>query len=161
MAGGENNLLKDCVGVDAIRHSGVRITTQIYIAHTMPFSGVNRLDGVSLLRCGSDKHGAYNGAIQVEAHGHPVESIEIADCNIFASPYAAIQIYNKIDERGQGGLEMSCVITDCTVTGAALSGLHIGPDTPGHVEVNNTQFSSCMLGDVQNDSDSAKLIINP
>lgn len=152
MAGGEGCLLEKCVARDGVRHCGVRVTTQIYITPTQAFTGNTYIHDVSLIRCGSEKPDLYNGALQLEAHGHDVTGIRVENCDIYSTPYVAVQAYTKIDSKSAGGKKVEAEFNDVRIHGAALYGVHVPDRTPGRVTLKNISAYGVLMDDVKNDS---------
>ncbi len=158
IAGGGDNRIENCVVKDTPRHCGVRVTTQIYKTPTQPFSGPTAIEDVTLIRCGAEKSGVFNGALQLEAHGHPVKQVSVKNCDLIMSPYSAIQLYNKIDEDGGGDLPVNAQILNCRIDSAGMHGIHIGPRTPGQTVISKVDFRNTKLAAVKNESPEMSII---
>jgi hypothetical protein len=158
MAGGEGCRLENCVGRDGVRHCGIRVTTQIYITPTQPFTGKTYICNVSLIRCGSEKSDSYYGALQLEAHGHDVTGIEVDNCDIYSAPYSSLQIYTKIDSKSKGGKKVDAKFANMNIHGAALYGVHVMDRTPGKIELINSSFDGILLNDILSESKEMELV---
>ena len=152
LAGGENNRLENCVGIDSPLHCGLRISTQIFITPTGPFDGRLDILGLSLVRCGSDSSQKYNGALQLEAHGHDIGNVFVQDADIYSSPFSAVTLFTKIDGKAKGGKKIEAVFDGVRVHGAALYGFHVMEKTPGSISVRNASFDGALLDGLFNQS---------
>ena len=157
LAGGEGSRLENCVAKDIVRHSGVRVSTQIYITPTMPFSGKTVVTNVTLIRCGSEKEQSYNGALQLESHGHDVTGIDVSDIDVYSSPFSAVQVYAKIDGKQKSGKAVEAVLRNMNLHDALLHGVHLMNRTPGAVELKSNNCFGILFDCVKNDSTEMKL----
>jgi hypothetical protein len=158
LAGGENNRIENCVGMDSPLHCGLRVSTQVFITPTGPFAGVLDISGLSLIRCGSENLNTYNGALQFEAHGYDICNVTVRDCDIYSSPYSAVTLFTKIDAKVKDGKKIEAVLNGINVHGAALYGIHVMSRTPGKMELKNLQLNGVLINSVKNDSKEMDII---
>ena len=161
LAGGEGSRLENCVVKDGARHCGVRVSTQIYITPTRPFSGSTTIEGVTLIRCGSEKDVSYNGALLIEPHGHDINGLVIRDCDILSAPFSGIQVYTKNIGRVKGSKEAHAVLQDVRIQDAALYGVHIMEDTPGTIAMTGVEYGTVLHDRLVNGTERMKVEVSP